>query len=76
MFIWLVYVVYCFRAACFSGSVRRLRAAAPATSPASASRLRSAKPELCHSYPCPCPSQFVEHPQVTNGCSMMFVLAL
>ena len=29
--------------------------------------------ELCHSYPCPCPSQLAERVQTTNGCSVEFV---
>ena len=29
--------------------------------------------ELCYSYPCPCPSQFVEHLQTPNGYSVKFV---
>ena len=29
--------------------------------------------ELCHSYPCPCPNQFVEPAELTNGYSMKFV---
>ena len=36
-------------------------------------RKESSVHELWHSYPCPCPSQFVEHLQTTNGCSMKFV---
>ena len=29
--------------------------------------------KLCNSYPCPCPSQFVAHVQLTHGYSMKFV---
>ena len=33
----------------------------------------AAENELCHSYPCPCPSQFVEHRLITHGYIMKFV---